>query len=323
MVMEPPDGVMPQEYPDDEPDMLDGGGNNLPANAVRQRIEAEIEDEYALPPGALAPMDYSTTEISRGSTDTSQGVIAYSNVVAKVMTDLGISDITSWLLRWQPETKLGKEIVQQFVDQHNVEARSDATQREGRRKLLDVQAKRVLGKMANRHVEEEEADKLITRYSQAYLTITAIRLVRLQHGLEYAKQYRGRHYTAQRKLLLVEEAASQLTAAAYEYYQTQRQLFDIHREISEDAAQGLPTRDYTDIQKRIRERQATDAEIMTDYTWGLAAGIQFAVANASAKNPYWGWVKDILTQVISSVQEHGRGLRNRDKTPGGGGNINA
>ncbi len=142
-----------------------------------------------------------------------------------------------------------------------------------------------LGKAGKEHIEA--ADRLLDRWAASDLLQINIRRRRLKHGLAAVEPERARWHTASRKMEVLEELATSLPSAAYEYFQCRLEQYRILRERAEDRAKGIPTADYSDLIRRIQQGEAKPSEIAASLPWPILEALWVSMQDPSPNNPHW------------------------------------
>ena len=277
---------------------LNGGSSNSPADVQ------DIAEELGLAPEDLLPMEYSDLSVpGMGNGNSDKDTYAYSTMLARVVVELGISDLATFIRQYVPDEHNAKLVLQGLLDLGDRELASPACRRQLRFEEAHAQAEKWAERLGKDYVDQKEkAEELVNRWSGSNIMLTGIRLRRLRDGLGAVKPMRARWYTAMCKQELVEQEAATLHPHAYEYYRASIDAYRINREQAEDLAMHKKTQDHSILIKRLREGKATNGEVATQSPWAFITAIRFALANAGAKNPFW---------------EHQRSMFNG---PGGGGN---
>ena len=128
---------------------------------------------------------------------------------------------------------------------------------------------------------------------------------------------RARWYTADRKKEILEEMATRLPSAAYEYFSARKEQYHIMREEAEDRARGIASRDFSNLIRRIASGEATPAEVIVESPWPLYEAFEVAVQDVDPDNPHWTHIRQLQAATARAQQRKGRySRRRRDEEEG-------
>ena len=265
------------------------GLENGHANLEGLETPEELAEALGLDEEDLQPLSYQDHDLSVSGSNSSDAdkQYAYSTILANALR-LGIADLVSFVRDYVPDDRQGKVLLSGLLDLGDREFASPACQRRLRFEQAEQQSKFWADHLEKEYVEAKAtADTLISRWSQANLVLTAIRLRRLRSDVLTVQREKARWYTALKKQEMTELDACKLPAMAYEYYRAKLQVFSIQREEAEDLAKDIPTHDHSGLIKRLRAGESKDGEVATQAPWAMLKAIRFALQNAGMKNAFW------------------------------------
>ena len=238
-------------------------------------------------PDRLAPLETGSMSVSasRGGGAGGSGT-GYSDIIAQ-RTKVSFDALYDWVRDNRPDEKIARNILSGLLDLARLEWQSPTCLRQLRFDQQEAKAKYWLERLADDKKDQKAlADNLLSLWGQANLVQIEIRTRRLIYGLKAVEEDRPRWYTAIRKKELVERFAAWLDNMAFEYFRCRLEQHRIMLEEAEDRARHNPSKDYSQLIKRITTEGAKAADIAANSPWSYVQALELAMMNPGEKNPH-------------------------------------
>ena len=265
----------------------------------------------------LSPLDRGGMSLKMGDSGSDyEDKYPYSRINA-LQAEIKFDALYNFIKDYLPKSHKTKVLVNGLVRLCQNMLNAAANRRKLRFEVEEVKAKYWMSRLPkSRQDAIERADLLLDRWGAADLLQVDIRNRRLKYGLEAVEHERERWHTAVRQKELLEQMATKLPQAAYEYFQARMEQYAIQRERAEDRARGVPQQDFSDLIERIQEGKATEAEILMSAPWPFYEAFDVCVQEADVNNPHWDHIRQLQA---STAMAYGAGRRRRQWGPRGEG----
>lgn len=274
----------------------------------RERGGVDIYDAmYGESEDDLRPLDRGAMSLKMGSDDGGgDDKYPYSRINA-LQAEIKFRALYDFIKDYLPKAHKTKVLVNDLVRLCQDMLNAEANRRQLRFDIEDVRAQYWVnraGKNGSEHIER--ADELLDRWGNADLLQILIRRKRIREDLAAVEHERARWHTATRKKELLEEMATRLPQAAYQYFQARKEQYDIMRELAEDRARGIPIQDFSNLITRIQEGKATEAEILMNAPWPFFEAFDVCVQDADVDNPHWDHIRQLQAAAAKAQQARNR-----------------
>ena len=260
----------------------------------------------------MAPLENGSISVSgtRAGGGSDLASMAYSAIIAS-RTKVNFDSLYDWVRDNRPDEKMARTVITGLLSLSRLEWKSPACLRQLRFELEESKATYWLGRLGKEKTEEKErADELLTRWGRANLVQMEIRSRRVMHDLDSVESDRARWHTALGKKALVERMASQLDNMAFEYFRCRLEQHKIQIEEAEDRAQHNPSKDYSQLIKKITSEGAKSADIAANAPWSYVQALEMAMMNPGEKNPHMHHVERMNNGGMMSSRRRRSQARN-------------
>ena len=269
--------------------MAERGGSD-----IYDTMYGESEDD-------LRPLERGAMSLRMGSEDEGgDDRFPYSRINA-LQAEIKFRALYDFIKDYLPKAHRTKVLVNDLVRLCQDMMNADANRRQLRFDIEDIRAQYWVNRAGKKGSEFiESADELLDRWGNADLLQILIRRKRIKEELPAVEHERARWHTATRKKELLEEMATRLPQAAYQYFQARKEQYDIMRELAEDRARGIPLQDFSNLITRIQEGKASEAEILMNAPWPFFEAFDVCVQDADVNNPHWDHIRQLQASAAKA-----------------------